>query len=393
MIVFDDNIVKLDGYLVWFCDIGILNCIGGQDVVGSVGIFYFMLFVDKFVICDVVYGIVEDIDMVVKVVYVVFVEWCDMFVNEWCKVLICIVEGIEVWVEEIVFCECWDIGQVYKFMFKVVLCGVENFCYFVDQVVQVCDGQYLKSLMLMNIIMCVFIGFVGVIMLWNMFFMLLIWKIVFVLVVGCMVVYKFVEVFLFMVWLLVEIVEEVGLLFGVLNIVNGFGEGVGKVFCEYLLICVIVFVGESCIGSLIIKQGVDMFKCNYFEFGGKNFVIVFDDVDLDCVLDVVIFMIYLINGECCIFFLCFLVQDMICDEFEVKLIECVNVIKVGYLFDFVIEIGLFVIEEYFNKVISYFDIVKEDGVIVVVGGVMVGDMGYFVCLMLFIGVNNQMWIV
>lgn len=39
-----------------------------------------------------------------------------------------------------------------------------------------------------------------------------------------------------------------------------------------------------------------MLKCVYFEFGGKNFVVVFDDVDFEVVVDVVVFMIYLLNG-------------------------------------------------------------------------------------------------
>lgn len=82
--------------------------------------------------------------------------------------------------------------------------------------------------------------------------MLSIWKIVFVLVVGCMVVYKFVEWLFVSVMLLIEIMDEVGLLGGVYNFVYGFGESVGKLLIEYLLVKVVVFVGEMIIGSYIM---------------------------------------------------------------------------------------------------------------------------------------------
>ena len=77
----------------------------------------------------------------------------------------------------------------------------------------------------------------------------------------------------------------------------------------------------------------------HLELGGKNPVIVFDDADLDRALDAAIFMIYSINGERCTSSSRLLVQDTIREEFEAKLIERVNNIKVGHPLDPATEIG------------------------------------------------------
>ena len=115
--------------------------------------------------------------------------------------------------------------------------------------------------------------------------------------------------------LLVEIIEEAGLPPRVLNTVNGFGEEAGKALCEHPKIKAIAFVGEKQTGSMIIKQGADTLKRNHLELGGKNPVIVFDDVDLNRALDAVIFMIYSINGEGCTSSSRLLMQSTISEEF------------------------------------------------------------------------------
>jgi 5-carboxymethyl-2-hydroxymuconic-semialdehyde dehydrogenase len=190
--------------------------------------------------------------------------------------------------------------------------------------------------------------------------------------------------------LLVEIAEEAGLPSGVLNTVNGFGEGAGKALCQHPRIKAISFVGESSTGSLITKQGADTHKRNHLELGGKNPVIVFEDADLDRALDAVIFMIYSINGERCTSSSRLLIQDTIRKEFETKLIARIKNIQVGHPLDPATEIGPLVSQEHFDKVTSYFDIAKKDGATVSAGGVTIGDQGYFVRPTLFTNARNDM---
>tara|TARA_R110002094_G_scaffold117733_1_gene113344 strand:+ start:1515 stop:3026 length:1512 start_codon:yes stop_codon:yes gene_type:complete len=390
MSALNENITKLNGYLERFGKTGIRNRIAGADTVGAAGVFQTFSPVDKSVICDVAHGTEVDIDAAANAAQDAFGAWRDLPALERKNILIRVAEGIEARAEEIALCECWDTGQAYRFMSKAALRGAENFRYFADQAVQARDGQHLQSPTLMNVTARVPIGPVGVITPWNTPFMLSTWKIAPALAAGCTVVHKPAEASPLTARLLVEIAEEAGLPPGVLNTVNGFGEDAGRALCEHPKIKAIAFVGESRTGSLITKQGADTLKRNHLELGGKNPVIVFDDADLERALDAVIFMIYSINGERCTSSSRLLVQDTIREEFEAKLVERVNKIRVGHPLDPGTEIGPLVSQEHFDKVVSYFDVARQDGATVAAGGGTVGDDGYYVRPTLFTDANNSM---
>lgn len=126
----------------------------------------------------------------------------------------------------------------------------------------------------------------GSIMMW-------VWKIVFVFVVGCIVVMKFFEFIFFFVLVLCDLVKEVGILVGVINIVFGFGVIVGDVIFCYMDIDKVVFIGFVFIGWRIFIVVVELnFKKVILEFGGKLFVIVFDLVDVEEVVDWVVLVIW-----------------------------------------------------------------------------------------------------
>lgn len=47
----------------------------------------------------------------------------------------------------------------------------------------------------------------------------------------------------------------------------------------------VLLIGFVCIGSWIIEGMVESVKCMYMELGGKVFVLIFDDVDIDVVVE------------------------------------------------------------------------------------------------------------
>ena len=242
----------------------------------------------------------------------------------------------------------------------------------------------------MNVTTRVPIGPVGVITPWNTPFMLSTWKIAPALAAGCTVVHKPAEFSPLTARILAEIAHEAGLPAGVWNLVNGFGEDAGKRLTEHPAIKAIAFVGESRTGSLITKQGADTLKRLHLELGGKNPVVVFDDADLDRALDAVIFMIYSINGERCTSSSRLLVQDSIREEFEARLVERVNKIRVGHPLDPNTEVGPMIAKEHFDKVTSYFDIARQDGATIAAGGAREGDSGFYVKPTLFTNAHNKM---
>ena len=385
-----DNLNALDVHLERFRADGVPNRIGGKDQPGSGGTFATESPVDKSRICNVALGTSKDIDAAAHAAHDAFATWRDLPAKARKAILIRVADAIEARSEEIALCECWDTGQAYRFMSKAALRGAENFRYFADQAVSARDGYNLPSPGLANVTTRVPIGPVGIITPWNTPFMLSTWKIAPALAAGCTVVHKPAELSPLTARLLVEIAEDAGLPPGVLNTVNGYGEEAGKALCEHPLLKAIAFVGESATGKLIVKQGADTLKRVHLELGGKNPVIVFGDADLERALDAVIFMIYSINGERCTSSSRLLVQDSICEEFEARLIERVNRIKVGHPLDPATEIGPLIAEDHFRKVTSYFDIATSEGATIAAGGTAGDPAGYFVQPTLFTDADGGM---
>ena len=83
-------------------------------------------------------------------------------------------------------------------------------------------------------------------------------------------------------------------------------------------------------------------------------------------------------------------QNTIREEFEAKLAARVENIKTGHPLDPATEVGPLISKEHFSKVTGYFDIAKEDGATIAVGGETIGDTGYFVKPTLFTNANNKM---
>jgi 5-carboxymethyl-2-hydroxymuconic-semialdehyde dehydrogenase len=106
----------------------------------------------------------------------------------------------------------------------------------------------------------------------------------------------------------------------------------------------------------------------HFELGGKNPVIVFDDADLERALDAVVFMIYSLNGERCTSSSRLLIQSSIADAFIEKLTARVKALKVGHPLDPATEIGPLIHARHLEKVCAYFDVARQDGATIAVGG-------------------------
>jgi 5-carboxymethyl-2-hydroxymuconic-semialdehyde dehydrogenase len=371
------HLAKLKTHLARYRENGILNLIDGKDATAT-ETFETRSPVDESLICSVARGTAADVNAAARAAKAAFPAWAATSGEARKKILHRIADLIVERAEEIALCECWDTGQAYRFMSKAALRGAENFRYYADLAPGARDGQSLPTKSHLNITSRSAIGPVGVITPWNTPFMLSTWKIAPALAAGCTVVHKPAEFSPLTARILAEIAHEAGLPAGVWNLVNGFGEDAGKALTEHPDIKAIAFVGESRTGSMIMKQGADTLKRVHFELGGKNPVIVFDDADLDRALDAAIFMIYSLNGERCTSSSRLLVQETIADEFEARLAERVNRIRVGHPLDPATEVGPLIHKVHFDKVTDYVGIGKTDGATLAAGGERIGDAGWFI---------------
>ena len=347
--------------------------------------------VDNSRLGDVWSGTPADIATASKAAHEAFLNgWRDMTGAKRRDILYAIADGIEARAEEIAMVESMDTGQPIRFMKKAAIRGAANFRFFGDKAVEAGKGLSLPAEHHHNFTTRHPLGAVGVITPWNTPFMLSTWKIAPALASGCTVVQKPAEFSPYTATLLAEIAYDAGLPKGVLNVVNGLGESAGKALTEHPLIKAIAFVGESQTGSFIQAQAAPTLKRLHLELGGKNPCIVFEDADMGRALDAAVFMQFSLNGERCTSSTRLLIQDSIYDKFTAKVAKRIKKIRVGHPLDTSTEIGPLIHPTHHAKVMSYFDIAKEDGAKIAVGGVRKGKEGCYVKPTFFTDATNSM---
>ena len=389
------NIEKAKIYLAKYKTNPVLNHINGQSVPANSGaLFETASPIEMAKLADVAKGDASDIDDAAKAAQAAFPAWRDMDGQARKAILHKIADGIVARAEEIAFLECLDTGQALRFMSKAALRGADNFRFFADQAPQARDGQSLQAANQLNVTSRRPIGPVGIITPWNTPFMLSTWKIAPALAAGCTVVHKPAELSPLTAKILLEIAEEAGLPPGVWNLVNGMGEDAGKALTEHPAIKAIAFVGESQTGKHIMKQGADTLKRVHFELGGKNPVVIFADADLDRAADAAAFMIYSLNGERCTSSSRVLVEASVHDDFVDVLADKAKRLKVGHPLDPETVVGPLINPGHETKVLSYFDIAREEGVTIAAGGEKLTDgefaNGCYIPPTLFTGASNDM---
>lgn len=395
MSTFDQNLERAQHHIARFQETGILNQIGGEACPSQDGQFFETISpVDCQPLANVAKSSAVDVDAAAKAAKAAFPAWRDLSGVKRRKILHDVADAIEERAEEIALLEALDTGQALRFMSKAALRGAENFRFFADRASEARDGKSMYGVGQTNITMRAPIGPVGVITPWNTPFMLSTWKIAPALAAGCTVVHKPAEFSPITARLLVEIAEDAGLPKGVLNLVNGFGEDVGKALTEHKDIKAIGFVGESRTGSMIMRQGAATLKRVHFELGGKNPVVVFADADLERAADAVLFMIYSLNGERCTSSSRLLVDAAIYDEFTALVAERASRIKVGHPLDPETVVGPLIHPVHEAKVLSYFELAREEGATIATGGNKITanglGAGCYVQPTLFTGATNSM---
>ena len=389
----EQNLKKATGFLERFRNQTLGHYIDGVAVTpAGRGTFVNSTPTDGSQLGEVIAGSEQDVDSACQAAVRGFEEWSSLPGKEHRRLLHRMADLIVARSEEIALLECMDTGQTMRFMSKAAIRGAENFRFFADKAPEARNGLSLPAGDHHNYSVRQPIGPVGVITPWNTPFMLSTWKIAPALAAGCSVVHKPAEWSPLSARLLAEIASEAGLPPGVLNVVNGLGEQAGKALTEHPAIKAVAFVGESHTGSLIMAQGAATLKRVHFELGGKNPVIVFDDADLDRALDAATFMIYSLNGERCTSSSRLLVQESIYDDFVQRVAERAKHVRVGHPLDPATEVGPLVHQRHFDKVMSYFDIARQEGAVIAAGGQRadIHPDGLYVHPTVFSGAHNRM---
>ncbi len=185
------------------------------------------------------------------------------------------------------------------------------------------------------------LGVVGQIVPWNFPLLMVAWKIAPALAAGNTVVLKPAEYTPLTALCLAEIADEAGLPAGVLNVVTGDGR-TGELIVNHANIDKIAFTGSTEVGRLIRKATAGSGKKLSLELGGKSPFIVFDDADLDSVVEGVVDAIWFNQGQVCCAGSRLLVHEGIAERLVAKLRARMEKLRVGPPLDKAIDMGAIV---------------------------------------------------
>jgi len=193
---------------------------------------------------------------------------------------------------------------------------------------------------------------------------------------------------------LAQLACDAGLPPGVLNVVPGLGETVGRALGLHCDVDMVTFTGSTEIGKRMLEYaGQSNMKVVMAECGGKSPHVVFDDgVDVDAASDNIARALLINQGQICSVGSRLLVQRELRDTMLTKIADRLQRIVVGDAIDPRTTFGPLASARQCERVMHYIDTARADGARVVTGGrrILRETGGYFVEPTVFSDVTPEM---
>ncbi|MGZ3624927.1 MAG: aldehyde dehydrogenase family protein, partial [Ktedonobacteraceae bacterium] len=160
-----------------------------------------------------------------------------------------------------------------------------------------------------------------------------------------------------------EIMQEIGLPPGVVNILTGEASQVGEALVRHPDVNKIAFTGSTDVGRNIRRATAGSGKKISLELGGKSPFIVFDDADLDSVVEGVVDAIWFNQGQVCCAGSRLLVQENVANRLIEKLRVRMEHLRVGNPLDKAVDIGAIVSPGQLKEIQRLVDQGVEEGAV------------------------------
>ena len=221
------------------------------------------------------------------------------------------------------------------------------------------------------------IGIVASIAPWNYPLMMMAWKLAPAIAGGNTVVFKPSEqtplTALKLARVLCDILPE-----GVVNVVLGRGESVGNTLINHPKVSMISITGDVATGKKVLQAAARSVKRTHLELGGKAPVIVFDDADLDAVVNGLRAFGYYNAGQDCTAACRIYAGPRIHDRLVDELSSAVSTIRYNQQDDTQNEIGPLISRRQRDRVASFVERASElPHIRIATGGHMAGDKGFY----------------
>ncbi|WJP97959.1 NAD-dependent succinate-semialdehyde dehydrogenase [Macrococcus bovicus] len=162
--------------------------------------------------------------------------------------------------------------------------------------------------------------------------------------------------------------EAAGLPAGVVNLVMGSSEVIGKTMTDSDTVRKLTFTGSTPIGKELYKQSADTLKKMSLELGGHAPFIVHGDADIDAAVEGLVAAKFRNNGQVCVSPNRIFLHDSIKDTFTERLVDKVKTLKVGNGMDSSSDIGPLIREDAIDKIQEQLDDATSKGAKILLGG-------------------------
>jgi aldehyde dehydrogenase (NAD+) len=212
------------------------------------------------------------------------------------------------------------------------------------------------------------IGVVGQIVPWNFPLMFTSWKMGPALAAGNTVVIKPSEITPLSTLRIGQLMLDVGIPPGVVNILTGYGHTVGQRIAEHPGIGKVSFTGSTAVGRKIVQASSGNLKKVQLELGGKGPNIIFEDANIPAAVGGSAFAIFHNQGQACIAGSRLIIHESVKDAFLERFVALARSIKLGDPLDTETEMGPLTSKVHHERVLSFIEVAKSQGSDILTGG-------------------------
>jgi aminobutyraldehyde dehydrogenase len=165
---------------------------------------------------------------------------------------------------------------------------------------------------------------------------------------------------------------------GVVNVVCGRGESVGQPLIEHPTVRMVSLTGDVATGQKILQAAARTLKRTHLELGGKAPVIVFDDADVEAVVEGVRTFGYYNAGQDCTAACRIYAGSRVYEKLVADLSGAVSTIRAGSQDDEGVEIGPLITDRQRNRVAAFVERAQMAGHMeITTGGKVRAGAGFF----------------
>lgn len=322
-------------------------------------------------------GNAEDMGDAVLAAHAAFPGWSATPAKERADVLRQVAAALEARGDELATVMAREVGTPLAVSHRVqVGLGVSVF----RSMAEVLEAFPLEERVGSSLVLRVPAGVVGAITPWNYPLYQLAAKVAAAMGAGCTSVVKPSSVAPLAAYVVADVVHELGLPDGVLNVVTGRGAEAGEVLVQHPEVDLVSLTGSTAAGARVAELAAPGIKRVTLELGGKSAFVICPDADLDAAVDAAVRTAFVNNGQTCSATSRLVVTHDRLAEVEDRLAALVGAMVVGDPLDSATHLGPVASAAQFRSIQGYLDQAADQGTVLVGGpGRAPGhDRGWFV---------------